>query len=264
MIMAKDKDKKKKEVEKVKRPKTNLEKSLEGLSEVGRGDFIQLKEGKNTVRIVPWKEVFFFKAILHYGIKGVGTEKDTAYPCLKMFGKTSCPVCDYQEELSQSSSEGKQKLAQRIRPVVKYYVNALDRNRTQEGIKMFGMTSKMMRQLKGFLEDEDYGDITDIEEGKDIVITREGTGFHNTSYELRVRAKSTILDHEDWEDELHNLEEEVVKKVSSDFLSRRVEDLKKALKSGKKDKEEEEEDDDNEDDDDKKEKGGKEDDDDDD
>lgn len=235
------KDKKNLKVEKKELPKTNLEKSLEGLSEVGRGDFLQLREGKNTVRIFPWKDVFFFRAVIHYGLRRSGSEREVAYPCLKMFGKDSCPVCDFHEELSQSSSEGKQKLASRIRAVTKYYVNALDRDRPHEGIKILPMTPKMMRQLKGFLEDEDFGDITDVEDGKDVIITREGTGFRGTSYELRVRAKSTPVGYDDWEEEIHNLEEVVVKTVSSEFLKRRVEDLKKAIKSGKVASEEEEE-----------------------
>lgn len=225
-----------------KAPRTNLEKSLEGLQDVGRGDFVVPREGKNTWRILPWKDVFFFRAVLHYGMKGPGGgKKDTAYPCLLMFGKKSCPACDFQEGLSQSSKEGKLKLANRIRPVTKYYVNVLDRDRVKEGIKMYGFSTKMMRTLRGFLEDEDYGDITDPEDGKDVIVTREGTSFTSTSYELRVRAKSTPLDYENWEDEIHDLSTEIVKEISKDFLERRIEDLKKLIKGEKPSSKEEEE-----------------------
>jgi len=224
--MAKDKDKGS------KKPRTDLDKSREALDEVGKGLFSIPKEGKNVYRIVPWKAVFFFKAILHYGFKRAGGTRDMAYPCLLMFGKKSCPICDYHEDLSKSGSENKQKLASRIRGVTKYYVNILDRGRVSDGIKVYGLGMKMMRTLKGYLEDEDYGDITDPEEGRDIIITREGTTFTNTSYDLRVRAKSSPLDYDGWEDEIHNLEEEIVKEVDKDFLEKQVKGLKKLI-SGK-------------------------------
>ncbi len=218
--------------DKKKSPRTNLEESIKGLDEVGRSDFWTAKEGKNTVRILTWKNVFFFKAILHYGFKRVGGgKKDMAYPCLLMDEEAkSCPICDYYEKLSKSSDEDKAKLAQRIRPVTKYYVNLFDRDRLQDGIRMFGFSGKMMKALRGYLEDEDYGDITDPEEGRDVILTREGTGFTTTSYEIRVRAKSSPVDYKGWEEELHELDKEVVtQEVDKEFLEKQVSDLKKIL-----------------------------------
>ncbi len=226
--------------DKKKSPRTNLEESLRGLDEVGRSDFWTAKEGKNTVRILPWKNVFFFKAILHYGFKRAGGGKrDMAYPCLLMDEEAkSCPICDYYEKLSKSSDEDKSKLGQRIRPVTKYYVNLFDRDRLQDGIRMFGFSGKMMRTLRGYLEDEDYGDITDPEEGRDVILTREGTGFTSTTYEIRVRAKSSPVDYKGWEEEIHELDKEVVaQEVDKEFLEKQVSGLKKIL-SG--DEEEEE------------------------
>ena len=218
-----------------KSPRTDLEESLKGLDEVGRSDFWTAREGKNTIRIVPWRKVFYFKAILHYGFKRTGGGKrDMAYPCLLMDEEAkSCPICDYHEKLSKSSDEDKAKLAQRIRPVTKYYVNLFDRDRHQDGIRMFGFSGKMMRTLRGYLEDEDYGDITDPEEGRDVILTREGTGFTTTTYEIRVRAKSSPIDYKGWEEEIHELDKEVVtQKVDKEFLEKQVDDLKKILSGG--------------------------------
>lgn len=231
----KDKDKK-------KSPRTDMEETLKGLDEVGRGDFWKAKEGKNVVRILPWKRVFFFKAILHYGFKRAGGGKrEMAYPCLLMDEEAkNCPVCDLYEKLSKSSEEKKSKLADRLRPVTKYYVNLFDRERPNDGIRMFGFSGKMMRTLRGYLEDEDYGDITDPEEGRDVIVTREGTGFTSTTYDLRVRAKSSPVDYKNWEDELHELDKEVITtEVDKEFLEKKVKELKKIL-SGEEGEEEEE------------------------
>lgn len=234
--MAKDKGK--------KLPRTDLEESIKGLDEVGRTDFFTPKEGKNTIRILPWKRIFYFKASLHYGFKRVGgAGREMAYPCLFTVDEDakSCPICDYHEELGKSTSDKKIKLAGRIRLVTKYYVNVIDRDRPSEGIRMYGFSGKMMRTLRGYLEDEDYGDITDPEEGKDVIITREGTGFTTTSYDLRVRAKSTPIDYPGWEEELHELDKEVLQQqVDRDFLKKKVNELKEMI-SGNKEEEEEEE-----------------------
>ncbi len=233
---------KSKKVEEPPKPKhkTNMEKAMEVLDEVGSSEFLTLKEGKNTVRILPYKDYVFFRAKLHYGLVRGG--RNAAYGCLEMFDDSKeCPVCQFQQELTDAGTAAKEKVAQRIRPVTKYYVNVLNRENPGQGIKMFGLSSKMTRTLKGFLEDEDYGDITDIEEGKDIIITREGTSFSKTSYEVRVRAKSTPLDYENWEEEIHDLETEVVQKVTAEFLEARIKELKKVIKEGSAGAEEEEE-----------------------
>lgn len=228
--------------------KTDLQAALNSLEEVGKSDYFIPREGKNIIRILPWKHVFFFKATLHYGFqrreKGGG---ERAYPCLLMFGDKNCPVCDFREKLVNSDDPKKVSLAQRLRPVTKFYCNVLDRDKLNEGVKIYGFSMKMMRAIKGYLEDDDYGDITDPEEGRDIIIVREGTTFTKTSYEIRVKAKPSPIGYEGWEEELHDLEKEVVQKVAKKFLEKKMDELKKML-SGKPTKErvpeEEEEEDD--------------------
>ena len=229
--MAKEKEKDEEKKEKKKPPKTDLEASIKALEEVGRNEFLQMKEGKNVVRLVPWKEVFFFKAILHYGLVRFG--KNTAYGCLQMFTKEEeCPVCRYIEKLKDSGVPSKMKMADRLKQVTKYYMNALDRAKPEDGIKILGLTPKQMRKLREHLEDEDYGDITDPDEGRDVIITKE-TASGRTTYELRVRAKATSLERETWVEELHNLSKDVVNVTTHEFLKSRVTELKEFIASGK-------------------------------
>ncbi|MCL6542077.1 MAG: hypothetical protein K6T87_16090 [Roseiflexus sp.] len=212
-------------------PRTNLDEVLRGLDEVGRNDFFTPKEGKNVIRILPWKSVFYFKAVLHYGFQRIsGDQKlgERAYPCLSMFN-TDCPVCSFIEKIFTSGKEKLIPIAQRLKPVTKFYCNILDRDRMREGVKIYGFSSKMMRTIKGYLEDEDYGDITDPEEGRDLILIREGTGFTRTSYEIRVKPKPTPIDYENWEEELHELDKEVVQPVTKKFLEGKIEELKATI-----------------------------------
>lgn len=234
--------KKKKKKSAVRR--TDIDKVRRKLDELG-GSFFKAREGKNIVRILPpWNDegVFYYEASLHYGLKNEG--RDRAYPCLTMY-ENDCPVCDFISGLSSKDKELKDKLA----PRKKFYVNIIDR---QSGnLVIWGFSTKILRTLLGYIQDPDWGDFTDPEEGHDIVIEREGTGRLDTKYEVRIKPKPTEVNFEDWEDEMHDLSEEIIDEISEEDLQEIVEDnygeTTKKKKGKKKDEEDEEDEDDEED-----------------
>ena len=172
-------------------------------------------QGRNVIRVLPpWSSageyagVFYFEYSLHYGFRVQG--RDRALPCMKGAGEEDCPLCEASDILAQS---GDTALANKIRPASKYYVNVLDRKRKR--VFIWGMSRKMFRALLGYMNDPDWGDITDPEEGRDLVVEREGTGLES-SYELRVKPRQTAIDSPGWEKALFNLEKEVPDKTSLD------------------------------------------------
>lgn len=195
--------------------KTDLESSIAGLSDVDSGDYFTTKEGKNRIRILPsWTSKgphagrFFFKGILHYGFKVEG--RGRAFPCLIMFDEhAACPSCAFAEALKDNGSEELDKIAQRVRSKSKYYVNVLDRKNPANKIQIYGMTRTMMRTLRGYLQDPDYGDITDPEEGRDLTIEKTGSGLA-TKYEIRISPKTSPIGIEDWKTQLHKLSKVVI------------------------------------------------------
>lgn len=203
--------------------KTDLERNIADLSDVESGQWWSPKEGKNIIRVLPaWTEKgahagkFFLKGALHYGFKSEG--RDRAFPCLSMFEK-SCPACAFISVLQEEGSEASTAIVKRMRKQYKYWVNILVRTKdgTEKTPRIYGLKKKMMRQLRGYMQDPDYGDITDAEEGRDVVIEREGTGM-NTSYELRVRPKATPIGTDDWEEKLHKLHKVVVEPMTEEQL----------------------------------------------
>lgn len=181
--------------------RTNLEKSFDEMGDLGGNNYFKPKEGKNTIRVLPaWNDegVFFFKASLHYGLR----EEGGPVPCMSMVDKP-CLAC---EKLKLQSKEIKRKAGQRTR----FYMNVIDRKNPEAGVLIWGVTPKNMKKIKSIMEDPDYGDITDPDDGRDLTVEVDTSKGGPPSYEIRPRGKTTPVDYDDWEEELHSLDEEVI------------------------------------------------------
>lgn len=234
-----------------KAKRTNLEKSLAALAELGKEDYWVAREGKNIIRILPpWNEegVFFFKGILHYGVRG---ESSAPVPCRESIER-DCPICKALERVEDK--EIRRRLSKRTR----FYMNIIDRGNPGVGVKIFGCSMKQMRQLRSQMEDPDFGDITDPEEGHDIIVEKDSqTNPAMPNYDIRVRPKATPLDYDTWEEELYPLDQVVVPEIPTEeeyeeIAQQLLEDLGIESKPKKRvddDEEEDEDEGDNEDDD---------------
>ena len=193
--------------EKKKSRRTDIEKSLGALSDLGGEDYWSPKEGKNTIRILPpWNDegVFFFKGILHYGVQG---ESSAPVPCRENIGK-DCPICEALEGITEK--EIKRRLVKKTR----FYMNIIDRGNIAVGVKIYGCSIKQMRQLRSQMEDPDFGDITDPDEGHDVVVEKDSQVNPTMPvYDIRIRPKSAPLDYDDWQEELHILDEVVIRDI---------------------------------------------------
>jgi len=242
---------KEKEVKKQKYFETDSEKIQKKLEELGTGTFFKAKEGKNIVRILPpWSKegIWYKEATLHYGLKNE-SGKERAYPCLKMFDE-ECPVCSKRDELLEGGEEDK-KIADQLRPRTKYYANVLDR--TSNKIMIWGFSAKTLSILLSYTSDPDYGDISNPEEGFDIVIERTGTGRMDTRYQIRMKPKPSEVDMEE-AGTLFNLDKEVVDDMEENALEEIVEqNFGEEIASKKKKKKVEDEDDEDDDEDDEEE-----------
>jgi len=243
--------------------KTDISKSLGAMGDLGGENYFKPQSGKNTVRILPpWNDegVFFYKATLHYNVR----EEGGPIPCRKMVGK-ECPIC------KALATVGK-KLADKAKAKDRYYVNVIDRKAPDAGVKIWGMTPRNMKKIKSAMEDPDYGDLTDPEEGRDIIIEVDDSRGGAPQYEIRPRVKTSDVGVDDWEEGLHPLDEVVVTEIPSSKEYKKIveeafdveassddddddeeeekaskkKDKKKEKKSSKKKEEEEDEDDDDE------------------
>jgi hypothetical protein len=208
----------------VKKPanphKTNLDKVRARYQEMG-GDNKWFKAKPNTTTIIrimpPWGPSadgsFFLTGGLHYGFSIGG--RDRAIACKRVSGKGECPVCTLVDALRNSGDDEHKELGDRLRVRPKYWVNLIVRPKKEgeavdEKVYMFGGNKKFIDALMSAMEDSDFGDITDPEEGHDVKIKRTGAGMNDTRYEYMVRPRATPIGLDDWESKLPDLDSEVL------------------------------------------------------
>ena len=145
--------------------------------------------GKQQVRIVPYqhnKDNPFMELFFHYDLG----KKNYLSPTT--FGESD-PVVEFAEKLKSTGNSDDWKLSRKLEPKMRTYVPILVRGKESEGVKFWGFGKKVYTELLGFMADPDYGDITDLNSGRDITvefIPAEGAErFPKTS--IRVKPNQT-------------------------------------------------------------------------
>ena len=154
--------------------------------------FFKPKPGKYQVRILPSKydkswpirEVQF-----HYGFaKG---------PILALtnWGESD-PIVDFAKQLRKSSDKEDWQLANKISPKSRFFAAVIVRGEEHLGARLWEFGKLTHDQLLGIAADEDYGDFTDITDGRDFTIeATEDTvaGRKGIKCALRVKPKTTPI-----------------------------------------------------------------------
>jgi hypothetical protein len=154
--------------------------------------FWKPKPGKYQIRIVPskfdksnpFREVYF-----HYGFsKG---------PILALTNwNEKDPIADFAKNLRKSSDKEDWQLAKKIEPKLRYFVPVLVRGEEAQGVRLWEFGKLIYEQLLGIAADEDYGDFTDITDGRDFTIDAvEDTvaGRKGIKCNIRVKPKTTPI-----------------------------------------------------------------------
>jgi hypothetical protein len=139
-------------------------------------------QGKHQVRIVPYKndpdnpfqEVYFF-----YGIG------DKTLLSLVNFGEKD-PIVEFSNKLKQTNDKDNYAMGKKIEPKMRIFAHVLVRGEEEKGVRLWEFGKEVYMELLSICADEDYGNITDVKKGRDIVI--EITG-EKTSRKTTVRAK---------------------------------------------------------------------------
>jgi len=154
--------------------------------------FWKPKPGKYQVRILPSKfdkswpirEVQF-----HYGFaKG---------PILALTNwQEADPISDFAKQLRKSSDKEDWQLANKISPKSRFFAAVLVRGEEHLGARLWEFGKLTHDQLLGIAADDDYGDFTDITDGRDFTIEAvEDTvaGRKGIKCTLRPKVKSTPI-----------------------------------------------------------------------
>jgi hypothetical protein len=173
-------------MDKIKQRLDNLNNPKKGN---GGGNTFKPQAGDQEIRWVPSPDGDPFKEFhFHWGL---GT------PVLcpqKNFGD-KCPVCAYASSLWKEGTDESQKQAKSLFARNRFFSNIIVRGRESEGPKLYGYGQTTYQQLIEYVMDPDYGDITDVDSGRDFkltykVPTKKGE-FAKTS--LKIGGKPTAL-----------------------------------------------------------------------
>lgn len=156
-------------------------------SNAGGADYWKPEEGDSTFRILPptGKMVFWWQEV---GKHVMGSEKDAKTllcPNFTTDGELPCPFC----ELSQQAyDEGDKELASKLKPRRYYHMNVLVEGAkgAMEGPFVYTPGIQVFETLTALVQNPDYGDISDTENGFDLRITREGKKL-DTKYTILPR-----------------------------------------------------------------------------
>lgn len=146
--------------------------------------------GKNVIRIVPYAhnpENPFIELLFHYNMNG------KTYLSPASFGRPD-PIVEFANKLKKSGDKEEWKTGRSLEPKLRTYVPVLVRGAEHEGVKFWGMGKQVYQEILAIIADADYGDITDLKNGRDIVVefkTAEETGKSFPETAIRVKPNVT-------------------------------------------------------------------------
>lgn len=154
--------------------------------------FWKPKVGTHQVRIVPskfdkqnpFKEVYF-----HYGF--------TKGPILALtnWGEKD-PIVEFAKQLRKSSDKEDWQLARKLDAKMRVFVPIIVRGEEEQGTRLWEFGKEIYQQLLGIAADEDYGDFTDIQDGRDFTVEAtngEVAGRSVVKCALRPKPKTSAI-----------------------------------------------------------------------
>lgn len=149
----------------------------------------QKEEGTMRVRILPVGEdtEFVFEITQFWLGKDVGS-------CISpvTLGEP-CAIMEKYTELKESGDESDKEIAKKLMPKRRYVIPVLvykdDKGKTvntEDSGKLLQVTGGLYQSIIDlYLDEDEWGDMTDPKEGYDLKITREGLGMTDTEYSVQ-------------------------------------------------------------------------------
>lgn len=183
-----------------------MDESLWWKPEAGEGN----RWKSNIIRILPphtnMEGKFYFGVPIHFKI-GPGS---ATVPCPRKAFQLPCPICAKGFELM---NKGLKDDAREFLPSWQAYMNVipLDENGEPQGrdpkVRVLSASRKVLDEILDIMETK-YGDVTDLEEGRNINIrkrVRGGDKMTGTDYQVSAAAEPSAFDHPELVEGLQDL-----------------------------------------------------------
>jgi len=156
----------------------------------GKSAFWRPEDGEQTIRIVPTSDGDPFKEYwFHYNL---GKNASFLSP-KKNFGEED-PLDDFVRQLYRDGSDDAVKMAKNLSARQRFFAPVLVRGEEDQGVRLWGFGKMAYKELLNLVLNPEYGDITDVNEGTDLVLTYgkpPGAQFPQTT--ITPRRKSSPL-----------------------------------------------------------------------
>ncbi len=153
------------------------------------------EEGEETtVRILAFPDNDGQPFIERYFYYNIGNNPGLLTP--NQFGKPD-PIQELINKLRDEGTKESYEMAKKLYPKMRAYAPVIVRGEEDKGVRIWAFGKTIYQNLLNFMLDEDYGDITDPIDGRDIrVLCTKTPGRMWATTEVRPRGKSSPL-HED-------------------------------------------------------------------
>tara|TARA_A200000159_G_scaffold150149_1_gene159243 strand:- start:5454 stop:6254 length:801 start_codon:yes stop_codon:yes gene_type:complete len=142
------------------------------------------------------------------------------------------PIQELITKLRDEGTKESYELAKKLYPKARYYAPVVVRGEEEKGVRIWSFGKTVYQSLLNIMLDEDYGDITDPTDGRDIkVVCTKAPGRQWATTEVRPRGKQSSLCEDtkkakDWIDNVPALTDmyeeksyDVLTKVVNDWLN---------------------------------------------
>jgi len=148
-------------------------------------------------------KLFYAETAIHRVPTGEGQTRN--FHCRKVHGE-ACPICDAYYALWKAPYND-ETLARQIKPRARYYMNVV--NRETDEVKIFSVGIILFKKIISTILDEDYGDVTDLDEGHDFKLNKVMEGqwpkYDQSAFRPKATAAGTKKQIVEWMDELHDV-----------------------------------------------------------
>jgi hypothetical protein len=150
------------------------------------------QEGKFQIRIVPSKlnkQNPFQEVFVHYGFG-----KFPIY-ALTNWGEKD-PIVEFAKQLRTTNDKENWKLSKKLEPKMRVFAPVIVRGEEDKGVRLWEFGKEIYMQLLGIADDEDYGDYTDINEGRDFTLETvigDIGGRQGLKSSIRIKPKTSPL-----------------------------------------------------------------------
>jgi len=148
--------------------------------------------GNTEIRILPPTAVFegdmCIRQVVHYGFEDKrGSKRCVA--CLREHDE-DCPLCEFVEELNATGEKNDKKIAHDCRAGLQLICEVIVR--PSKRVRIWTMPVSIYRVLASAAASARIGDFTHSKTGRDVLITRVGTGKFDTKYSAQLLDVSKI------------------------------------------------------------------------